>query len=175
MRQETVLRGLISCCCALGWVPWVFTFDNMKTVTTGRDTANTPVWHPIFQQVAAEFGFHPEACAVGRGNQKGSVESLVKWVKGNFLAGRTFTDDADLAHQSAAWSEAANARPSDATGVRPVERLVEEAAKGSVLPPNARDYGLLHSLVVSAESLIHLAGNRYSVPVAQVGTTVTVR
>jgi Mu transposase-like protein len=44
-----------------------------------------------------------------------------------------------------------------------------------VLPLSARDYGLLHSLVVSAESLIHLAGNRYSVPVAQVGTTVTVR
>jgi len=121
MRQETVLRGLIDCCCALGWVPWVMVFDNMETVTTGRDATNQPIWHPILRQVAAELGFHPEACAVGRGNQKGSVESLVKWVKGNFLAGRRFADDADLASQSADWVEMANDRPSDATGIPPAE------------------------------------------------------
>jgi transposase len=175
MRQETVLRGLIECCCALGWVPWVFTFDNMKTVTTGRDTAHEPVWRPIFRQVATEFGFHPEACAVGRGNQKGSVESLVKWVKGNFLAGRTFADDADLARQSAEWVRMANARISDATGIAPVDRLPEEAARGGVLPPSARDYGFPRPTTVTAESLILLTGNRYSVPVAHVGTVLTAR
>ncbi len=175
MRQETVLRGLIACCCALGWVPWVFTFDNMKTVTTGRDAANTPVWHPIFRQVATEFGFHPEACAVGRGNQKGAVESLVKWVKGNFLAGRTFADDADLTRQSAEWVQMANTRVSDATGIAPVDRLPEEAARGGVLPAGADDYGFPRATTVTTESLIHLAGNRYSVPVAHVGTVLTAR
>ena len=30
MRQETLLRGLVACFCALGWVPWVLVFDNMK-------------------------------------------------------------------------------------------------------------------------------------------------
>lgn len=175
MRQETVFRGLIDCCCTLGWVPWVFIFDNMKTVTTGRDTANEAIWHPGLRQLAAEFGFHPEACAVGRGNQKGSVESLVKWVKGNFLAGRTFTDDADLTHQSAEWVDRANARVSDATGVAPIARLTAEGAKGGVLPPSAHDYGFLQSATVNAESLIHLHGNRYSVPVAHVGTILSVR
>ena len=37
MRQETLFRGLIDCSGALGFVPWVLVFDNMKTVTTGRD------------------------------------------------------------------------------------------------------------------------------------------
>jgi hypothetical protein len=147
----------------------------MKTVTSGRDAAHDPVWHPIFRQVATEFGFHPEACAVGRGNQKGSVESLVKWVKGNFLAGRTFADDADLARQSAEWLQMANARVSDATGAPPVERLSEEAARGGVLPVSAQDYGFLRATTVTAESLIHLAGNRYSVPVAHAGTVLTTR
>jgi transposase len=175
MRQETLLRGLIDCCCALGWVPWVLVFDNMQTVTTGRDLQHNPIWHPIFRQVAAEFGFHPEACAVGRGNQKGAVESLVKWVKGNFLAGRTFTDDADLARQAALWAEAANQRPSDATGIPPLDRLREEEAKGGTLPSTAHDYGFPRSVRVSAESLIHLRGNVYSVPITHVGTTLTAR
>jgi transposase len=70
MRQETLLRGLVACFCALGFVPWVLIFDNMKTVTTGRDARDQPLWHPALLQFAAEFDFHPEACAVGRGNQK---------------------------------------------------------------------------------------------------------
>ncbi|MCA1595319.1 MAG: IS21 family transposase [Chloroflexi bacterium] len=175
MRQETLLRGLIDCFLALGFVPWVLVFDNMKTVTTGRDAESAPVWHPIFRQVTTEFGFHPEACAVRRGNQKGSVESLVKWVKGNFLAGRTFADDADLTRQAAEWVQMANTRVSDATGTPPEDRLPEEAARGGVLPAAARDYGFLRTTTVTAESLIHLAGNRYSVPVERVGTTLTAR
>ena len=175
MRQETLIRGLIDCVLALGFVPWVLVFDNMKTVTSGRDAAHDPVWHPIFRQVATEFGFHPEACAVGRGNQKGSVESLVKWVKGNFLAGRIFADDADLTRQAAEWVQMANTRVSDATGRPPMEQLPEEAARGGVLPVGAQDYGFLRTTTVTAESLIHLAGNRYSVPVEQVGITLTAR
>ena len=69
----------------------------MKTVTLGRDAQHQPIWHPAFQKLAVEFGFHPDACSPAAGNQKGAVESLVKFVKGNFLAGRTFYDDQDLA------------------------------------------------------------------------------
>jgi len=90
MREETLLRCLIACCVALGGVPWVVTTDNMKTVTLGRDAAQQPIWHPAFRQCAVEFGFHPDACALAAGNQKGAVESLVKFVKQNFLIGRTF-------------------------------------------------------------------------------------
>jgi transposase len=70
MRQETLLRGLIACFLALSFVPWVLVFDNMKTVTSGRDATGQPVWTPALLQVAAEFGFHPQACDPGAGNQK---------------------------------------------------------------------------------------------------------
>jgi len=76
MRQETLIRGLVDCFLALGFVPWVLVFDNMKTVTSGRDAANQPLWTPGLLQLAAEFGFHPQACDPRAGNQKGSVESL---------------------------------------------------------------------------------------------------
>ena len=175
MRQETVFRGLVDACAALGWVPWVLVFDNMKTVTTGRDGQQRAIWHPALSQLAAEFGFHPEACWPGAGNQKGSVESLVKWVKGNFLAGRSFADDADLAGQCVAWQAAANSRPSAATDVAPLARLAEEAARGGPLPGSAADYGFAHPARVGGEALVAVLGNHYSVPIEHVGAPVIAR
>lgn len=175
MRQETLFRGLVDCLVTLGWVPWVLVFDNMKTVTSGRDASHQPLWTPALLQLAGEFGFHPQACDPGAANQKGSVESLVKWVKGNFLAGRSFADDTDLAAQTSDWLAQVNGRPSEATGGPPLTRLPEEAAQGGVLPATAQDFGLLLSGDVSREALVAVAGNRYSVPVAHVGAPVSIR
>jgi len=52
---------------------------------------------------------------------------------------------------------------------------VEEAAQGGTLPTTAHDYGLLLTGQVSAEALVAVLGNRYSVPVAHVGAPVAVR
>jgi hypothetical protein len=175
MRQETLFRGLVDCFVALGWAPWVLVFDNMKTVTSGRNDLGQPVWTPSLLQLAGEFGFHPQACDPGTGNQKGSVASLVKWVKGNFLLGRRFADAADLAAQADAWCDQVNARPSDATGEAPAVRLAREATNGGRLPPTASDFGLRETGLVSREALVAVEGNRSSVPVAQVGAPVTVR
>ncbi len=175
MDEETLLRGLVECFLALGWVPWVLVFDNMKTVTLGRDAENQPIWNPVFVRFAREFGFHPEVCAVGAGNQKGSVESLVKWVKGNFLVGRSFVDDADLSSQNSEWLEMANSRPNAATGEAPGLRLGQEAAKGGSLPAAAHDYGFPACAQVTAESFVHVAGNSYSVPLGHVSAPVIVR
>src|SRR5919199_5134932 len=175
MRQETLLRGLVDCFLALGWVPWVLVFDNMKTVTSGRDAADQPLWTPALLHLASDCGFHPQACDHAAGNQKGSVESLVKWVKGNFLPGRTFQDDADLTVQATSWQHQANMRPSAATSEPPQTRLEVEARQGGSLPASAPDYGFLVAGQVSAEALVAVAGNRYSVPVSYVRLTVTVR
>jgi hypothetical protein len=86
----------------------VLVFDNMKTVTSGRDADHQPVWTQGLLHLAAEFGFHPQACDPAAGKQKGSVESLVKWVKAGFGPDRTVLDDADLAEQAAGWVAAAN-------------------------------------------------------------------
>jgi transposase len=175
MRQEALFRGLAAALVAMAFVPWVLVFDNMKTVTSGRDDANQPVWTPALRQFAVECGFHPEACAPAAGNQKGAVEALVKWVKGNFLAGRQFADDADLAAQCSAWQEQVNGRPSAATDEAPLQRLGAERDAGGVVPLTLADYGLLLCGQVTRESIVHVIGNVYSVPVAHVGCPVTVR
>ena len=176
MREETLLRCLIAALVALGGVPWAVTSDNMKTITLGRDAQNQPIWHPAFQKFALEFGFHPSLCSPGAGNQKGSVENLVKYVKGNFLAGRHFYDDLDLEQELQAWLHSVNAvRVSQATEQIPCALLAEERRHFAPLPAAAHDYGFFDSVLVSRESLVHIAANRYSVPAQLVGHTLTAR
>lgn len=176
MQEETLLRCLIACLVDLGGVPWVVTSDNMKTITLGRDTQHQPIWHPTYQKLAVEFAFHPDACAPRAGNQKGAVENVVKFVKANFLAGRTFYDDADLAQEGAAWLHRVNAeRPCEATEQFPATLLAAERAHFTPLPEAAHDYGLFDSVLVNRESLVTIATNRYSVPTHLVGQALTAR
>ena len=175
MELETLIRGLLRVFERIGGVPWVCTFDNMKTVTTGRDVEGQPLWTPAFVKFATEIGFHPEVCAPGAANQKGSVENLVGFVKSNFLPERAFLDDADLVVQQDTWLERVNGEVSQAHQARPIEVLPAEQAAFSPLTTTAADYGVLHLLKVTPESVIHLATNRYSVPVAYLGQTMVVR
>src|SRR5256886_5132941 len=176
MREETLLRCLIGCLQTIGGVPWVVVTDNMKTAVLGRDGQHEPIWNPAYQKLAVEFTFHPEACAPASGNQKGAVENLVKYVKGNFIAGRTFHDDADLADHCTQWLSHVNTeRPSDATGKAPVVRLIEEQAAYGALPATAQDYGFFDCVVVSREGLVAIETNRYSVPAHLIRRVLTAR
>jgi Mu transposase, C-terminal domain len=176
MQEETLLRGLVACFVELGGVPWAVTSDNMKTVTLGRDAQHQPLWHPAYQKFAAEFAFHPAVCAPAAANQKGAVEKLVKFVRSNFLAGRTFHDDADLDQSCGAWLRQVNdERPSGPTGRPPSALLAIERPQFGPLPPVAHDDGLFDSVLVNHESLVALATNRYSVPAHLVGQALTAR
>ncbi len=176
MQEETLLRCLIACFVELGGVPWVVTSDNMKTITLGRDEQHQPILHPTYQKLAVEFGFHPSVCTPTAANQKGSVENGVKFVKGNFLSGRSFYDDEDLQEECRGWLERVNEqRPSDATGCTPAALLAQERGHFKPLPHVAHDYGLFDSVLVSRESLVTIQTNRYSVPAHLVGRPLTAR
>lgn len=100
----------------------------------------------------------------------------MKFVKGNFLAGRTFYAAADLAQECAAWIRRVNEeRPSDATERLPAALLAEERPRFQSLPATADDYGIFDSVMVSRESLVTIETNRYSVPVRWIGQAITAR
>jgi hypothetical protein len=148
----------------------------MKTITLGRDAQNQPIRHPAYQKFATEFGFHPSLCVLGAGNQKGSVENLVQYVKGNLLLGQRFHDDLDLEQEQDAWLHSVNhVRTSQATEQIPAALLAEECRHFAPLPAVAQDYGFFDSVLVNRESPVHIAANRYSVPAHLVGHTLTAR
>jgi hypothetical protein len=97
-------------------------------------------------------------------------------VKGNFLAGRSFHDEADLADQCREWLRQVNTeRPSDATGEPPAVLLAQEQPHFGPRPSQASDYGFFDCVVVSREGLVAIETNRYSVPAHLMGRALTAR
>lgn len=166
MCLEVLLRGLLQAFESFGGVPWVLVFDNMKTVTTGRDAQGQPVWHPVFKRFADELEFKPEACDVGLANQKGAVENLVGWVKSSFLPGREFLDDGDLGRQNAEWLTRTNhERANRAHGQIPGELLGDERAAMGTLEHTADEYGLYRPVNADREGRVSVEGTKYQVPI----------
>lgn len=130
-RVETLIRRLVDHFASMGGVPLLSVFDRPKTVALhwGRDGTVTE-WNSTFAAVMLDLGVGVEVCWPARGNQKGSVENLVGWVKGSFFKQRRFIDEADLLAQLAAWHVEVNtATPSRATGVTPATRMAEERVR----------------------------------------------
>jgi transposase len=119
----------------------------------------------------------PHACNVARGNEKGRVEDLIKYIRMNFWSGRTFTDFEDLQKQLIAWRNGtANSR--EHRSHRRVVKLVfegEEKSKLQTLNSVPYDTDEIFSRNVTADFHLQYESNRYSVPWTLVGMTVTVR
>jgi hypothetical protein len=101
---------------------------------------------------------------------------LVKFVKANFVSGRAFYDDTDLAEQLNAWLYQVNyVRECSATQQIPATALAQEQPHFGQLPAQAHDYGMFESLVVNREGVVSFETNKYSVPATLVGQTLTAR
>ena len=175
MKLETLIRCLLQAFEYFGGVPWNCVFDNMKTVTSGRDAEGRPIWNDRFLKLMNEVGCHPLACWPESGNQKGAVENLVGWVKSNFIPERSFINDDDLATKARAWVDAGNLTVSRAHGKIPREVWkLRERAKLTELGTTADD-GLVYEVQVGPESLVHIDGNRYSVPVGYIKQNLLLR
>jgi hypothetical protein len=175
-QQETVVRSLLRAFEAFGGVPLMGVFDNMSTAVKSREIdadGNVKVhWTERFAQVCMDCGLIPLACWPYRPQQKGSVENLVGFVKGNFFCGREFKDRADLTRQLAEWVRYVNTeRVCDATGEIPQVRLQRESLKPC--PHAAKTYAFKVSGVVRPTARVHYRGIAYSVPAESIGQTVT--
>lgn len=175
MQLETLVRCHLRAFESFGGIACMAVYDNMKTVTLGRDEANRPIFNETFAKFAVEMQFYPVVCSPQAGQQKGAVESLVKFVKTNFLPGRTFVDDADLATQCTAWLETVNGQVSQANERRPVDLLPDELVRMLPVPCASGTYGLYDVASVGPDSTVLFDTNRYSVPVRYVGRTLAVR
>lgn len=150
-------------------------YDRMRTVVLGTSEGR-PRLNPTFAAFASYWGFTPRLCQPYRAQTKGKVESGVKYVKRNFVPGRTFRDLDDFNSQLAAWQvEIADLREHGTTHQRPIDRFVDEA---QALAPTAGHASFLQAMVrervVADDWLVSIDGNRYSVPFGLIGKTVQV-
>jgi transposase len=174
-QVETLLRTLVEHFEAFGGIPLLAVFDRPKTVALhwAKDGAITE-WNPTFAAVALDLGMGVEVCWPRRGNQKGSVENLVGWVKGSFFKQRRFLDGEDLLAQLAAWRLEVNAKvPSRATGVTPAARMVEDRARLRPVKVSSADLALRIPVVVGPTGYVLHDTHQYSMPPDAIGIAGT--
>src|SRR5262245_56283238 len=130
-RQDmaTLIDGLEEAFGFFGGVPQELLFDQMKAVITRdlRLEGGALVRNAAFLRFAHHWGFMPRACRPYRAQTKGKVERPVRYVRGNFVYGRTFLHDGDLDRQRQLWLEhVANVRVHGTTRERPRDRFDRE-------------------------------------------------
>jgi transposase len=130
-RQDmrTLVSGLEDAFRYFGGVPRELLFDQMKAVITRdlRVEGGALLHNAEFLRFARHWDFTPRACRPYRAQTKGKVERPVRYLRSNFVYGRTFLHDADLDHQRRHWLEhVANVRVHGTTGERPRDRFDRE-------------------------------------------------
>lgn len=173
-RLQSLLDGHERAFAHFGGVPLRCLYDNPRTMVLGRREGKV-LWHPVFEDFARYYGFSPRACRPYRARTKGKVESGVKYVKRNALAGRRFSSWEELNRWLETWClTVADQRLHGTTHERPSERFAREALS-PLGPRPAYRYERLRIRKVPSDALVSIAAGRYSVPVRYVGATVTVQ
>jgi transposase len=127
-RQDmrTLIAGLEDAFGYFGGVPQELLFDQMKAVIT-RDLrlhGGALVRNLEFLRFAHHWSFLARACRPYRAQTKGKVERPVRYLRDNFVYGRTFLNDGDLDRQRRQWlDEVANVRVHATTHERPRDRF----------------------------------------------------
>ena len=119
-RQENLFIGMIHAFIYMG-IPENVLTDNMKSVVIGRDVEGNPLWQKDYETFMKTIGFHTKLCKCRHPFTKGKVERLVRFVKENFIAGRTFGNITDLNCDALIWCNEQNGRYHRAMDCVPAE------------------------------------------------------
>lgn len=164
-RQENLLIGMLHAFSALG-VPATVLTDNMKSVVVRRDADGRPVWQADYAEFMGVVGFRTRLCRPRHPYTKGKVERLVRFVKGNFLAGRSFTDLDALNREAALWCAEQGGRWRRAAACVPM-REHEAACSANTRPFEVTaevERYLCPRRKISFDGFVSFEGHRYGVP-----------
>ena len=159
-----------------GALPGKIMVDNLKSAVLKRIVGKDPIFNPKYLDFANHYGFTIVPCAVGKGNEKGRVESGVGYVKKNFLAGLDIADFNALNPAVIHWlNTVANVRIHGETGKQPVNRFQRERQSMIQLPAYPYDIATIDQVRASPQFRVAVDGNRYSVPAEYAGAPLTLK
>jgi len=174
-RIETFIECHINAFKYFGGVPEYVKIDNLKAAILEAN-----FYEPVYQRTYAEFAKHYNfkslPCRIYQPNDKGKVESGVKYVKINFFKGREFKNSDDLDHKLSFWmNHTCNVRIHGTTKKVPRE-LFESDEKRMLkpLPESGFIPSKLGTRKVYHDCHIYVDHNYYSVPYKYVGKVVEI-
>jgi transposase len=169
------LRGHIGAFEHFGGVPRVCLYDNLKSAVLERQ-GDAIRFNPKLLEFAGHYRFEPRPVAVARGNEKGRVERLIRYLRGSFFEGRSWKDVDDLNRQVELWlSDVSAKRPWPDDKRRTVsEMFEEERSKLLPLPENPFPADERCEVEVGKTPYVRFDLNDYSVPHTYVRRSLSV-
>lgn len=150
--------------------------DNLKSAVLKRTVGQDPVLNPRYVDYARHSGFTIKPCGVGKGNEKGRVESAVGYIKKNFLNGLEISDFKVLGPAAKVWLDTvANVRIHGETHETPRARFDQEKPLLKPLPTMPYDIGIVSPVRASNRFRVNFETNRYSVPAEYASTRLTLK
>lgn len=165
--QEALLDGHVRAFEFFGAVPRTLAYDNLKSVviTVGRRRERKLTER--FTQLKSHYLFDTRFCNLGKGNEKGHVENLVKWAQRHILTPLPdVTGQPPLAAHCLAECRKDLLRPATRSDRPRGELLLEEQKAMLVLPACPFDPYRSEGSRASQQALVRFDNNEYSVPVA---------
>ena len=160
-----------------GGVPTEVLVDNQKAAVIEHRHGGQVIYHPRFLDLASQYGFRPRACRPYRARTKGKDERMVRYLKEHFFVRyQAFDSLAHLNQQAEQWLVGeADQRVQGTVKEVVAVRFQREQPQLQPLPAHRFDTSYVESRVVAWDGYVDVRGNRYSVPAALCGQSVTVR
>jgi len=155
---------------SFGGVPRELVIDNLKAAVIRADILD-PVLSEPYRRMARHYGVLIHPCRVRTPEHKGKVESGVRYVQRNFLAGRSFLDIDEANLKAMDWVErTAGVRDHGTTHQPPLARF-REVEQPALIPLPEEPFDLLEVKEVKVHPDCHVQIGRayYSVPFEHVG------
>jgi len=174
-KMETWLRCHERAFRWFGGVPGRIVLDNLKAGVIKPDL-HDPVLGEPYRRLAHHYGFKIRPNRPRTPRHKGKVESGVRYVKRNFLAGRSFADLTALNERAKQWViEVAGTREHGTTRQAPLERFNRiERETLRPLPQTSFDLTLAFRAKVHHDCHVVVDGRYYSAPYRLIGRRVDV-
>ena len=175
-KQENLFIGMVHAFERMG-VPGHVLTDNMKSVVTGRDSDGRPVWNNEYANFMTAVGFDTKLCRPRHPFTKGAVERLVRFVKDNFMAGRTFGTITDLNYEALRWCDRQNGRYHDGVFCIPHEEHTRNCLCSGASKLNMTECIRLYLWplrLISFDGFINYEGRRFGVPYRYTGRSCRV-
>ncbi|MCP5061952.1 MAG: IS21 family transposase [Ignavibacteriae bacterium] len=103
-KVETFIGCHINAFEYFGGVPSCVRIDNLKAAILEANFYE-PIYQHQYKSFTEYYGFNSIPCRIYHPNDKGKVESGIKYVKNNFYNGRTFKDEHDQDRQLKNWQD----------------------------------------------------------------------
>lgn len=169
-RQENLFIGMVHAFMLMGVPEYVLT-DNMKSVVIRRDVEGHPLWQADYAAFMTCVGFKTRLCKPRHPFTKGKVERLVRFVKDNFLAGRTFATITQLNEEALAWCLSQGSRHRRALDCIPADEHRGRCLPAAHVIETGEDIAcyLCPRRRISFDGFINYEGRRFGVPCWYVG------